>query len=482
MTPKDLIHLDDSAHLQNYFDYSNSDYAVNVYPNRHKDDIKTETLEYLFGILYVSETYGQFLIKDDNKSFLVKFTKSTKNLHKLQDSFVLITKYTIFVETFKSCSQKPLNYLLIEQDDVIVIKFQVEGKRPIFYEEYETIQKGHLLYMQMIKKSDVICGYQGKLECWLECLITTENLDLRCQSDIIPKGFYAIIPEEHLQVVPFLNSETIYKIHSTEFSRFGNVFNYKELNYKRKYKEVILIASDSLWQQTTHPLFNNQCQYVFKDFNYILHQIANGPDNAIISFQLKLTRKVFTEKKFRSFYGSRVWKTKKPLDGPECNFWLPLGDIDNLQQSLVFTNNFGCFIDVYLTNRENFFYPLAVCENMVIQLNHVEVMKRRYLKSTIFTSIDIISFSPPFRYSSAVLNSWMWPSKTPRFPIALFQGIPQNTIVHEMVSFVALYDLNLIFNCSNCGADVSNDSCVKCDNSAKELRACAMVYVCGIFV
>lgn len=61
------------------------------------------------------------------------------------------------------------------------------------------------------------------------------------------------------------------------------------------------------------------------------------------------------------------------------------------------------FVDLYLANRENHVVELGLVPNVVVRVNHAQVLKKRYVKSTIFTSFNVVKFCPPIEITSSML-------------------------------------------------------------------------------
>lgn len=102
--------------------------------------------------LVVSHYHAQFLLYDPTTYVHVKFTETTTDLSNFHNTFVLIKKHVLITETTTDEKYQPLEYILVDAQDVQVV-FSNILKKQIFYDKSSTCNPGfQYVYLISINK------------------------------------------------------------------------------------------------------------------------------------------------------------------------------------------------------------------------------------------------------------------------------------------------------------------------------------------
>lgn len=103
--------------------------------------------------LVVSHYHAQFLLFDPTTYVHVKFTETTTNLSNFNNTFVFIKKHVLITETTTDQRYQPLEYILVDAEDVQVVFTDIASKKQIFYDKNLTCNPGFLyVYLISINK------------------------------------------------------------------------------------------------------------------------------------------------------------------------------------------------------------------------------------------------------------------------------------------------------------------------------------------
>ncbi|XP_066142077.1 uncharacterized protein [Euwallacea fornicatus] len=460
-------------------------HAFNTYPNKDYgiDETSDSTeIEYLCGMMVISHYHGYFIIFDPKTYLHVKFYACAKNSYRFHNAFVLIKKYLLITEVLNDEKHVPLEYILVNERDVVVIQSNaIKGPHLPFYGQKESVTTTYkyVYYMHVVKKSDVIFGYKSSPELYLEAVCSM-------QSNFHGfKRLYVVLIAELLQLSPLLRENVTYNVFTNSPEKYENVFNYKELFTLKnpEIRQVLIVTPNSVFQETNlqPSTFGwKGKEEVLTRFCDVRSGIGRTPENETLTFTLKLHKKDGQcSKQFPSRFPTRHDNIPYFGVGADLQFrliFMEAGTDDTANQ----------YIDTYLANRENQVVSLGLVSGAVVQINRVQVNKRRYTKSTIFTTFDIVDFqAPPLCATCTFNDGWLhWKEEESTM---LRNHIPTNCLVAATVLFKAILDLEISLICGHCRSLQKSGQRCSCSsqpelqtNMVQKLRVCDInVYSVG---
>lgn len=96
----------------------------------------------VYRYLVVSHYHAQFLLFDPTTYVHVKFTETTTSLSNFNNTFVFIKKHVLITETTTDDKYQPLEYILVDPEDVQVVFTNALSKKQIFYDKNSTCTPG----------------------------------------------------------------------------------------------------------------------------------------------------------------------------------------------------------------------------------------------------------------------------------------------------------------------------------------------------
>ncbi|XP_018573166.1 uncharacterized protein LOC108912427 isoform X2 [Anoplophora glabripennis] len=149
-------------------------------------------------------------------------------------------------------------------------------------------------------------------------------------------------------------------------------------------------------------------------------------------------------------------------------FETPGGKVHQIVFSHV-DGNRRVFLDCYLSNWHNMLMPLGLVPEMEVIVRHVIPQSKKYLRSTIFTSFEVVSYKPALSFNTVNLyNQFNW-----GMPVFLSRGkkVPVDVLVWGHVYSIFLLKLSIISECTKCKQIViSPNSCSSCHETECELK------------
>ncbi|XP_066251221.1 uncharacterized protein [Euwallacea similis] len=442
-------------------------HAFNTYPSKSYEIDESDDsaeIEFLCGVMVISHYHGYFMIYDPKTYLHVKFYVGAKNSYRFHNAFVLIKKYLLITEVMNDEQNVPLEYILVNERDIVLIQSSaIEGPQLPFYGQKElvTTTYRYVYYMHVVKKSDVIFGYKSSPELYLEAV---------CSIQANFHGFkrlYAILTAELIQLSLLLRENVTYSVFTNSPEKYENIFNYKELYALKNphIRQVLVVDPNSVFQETNlqpSSFEREGKEEVLTRFWDVRSGIGRSPDNATLNFRLKIHKKDGqSSKQFPSRFPTR--HDNIPYFGVGADFQLRLIFMEAGTDTTA-----NQYIDTYLANRENHVVSLGLVSGAVVQINRVQINKRRYTKPSIFTTFDVVDFQAPSMCATCTFNDG-WVHWREEESTTLANYIPTNCLVAATVLFRAVMDLEVSLICGLCRFLQKNGQYCSC-SSQPELQ------------
>ncbi|XP_057654584.1 uncharacterized protein LOC130892906 isoform X1 [Diorhabda carinulata] len=412
---------------------------------------KPKTDNYLFGFVYVDPQYG-FLMLKDNFHKIVCIFHGNEDI--VENSFVLIKNYKIISEIYKEKKIPNLEYLLAHSEDVIIVH---NNKKHL--EMYGHVLPKKFKYTMdfiIIRKSTLCVGYSKTPETYLQIKI------IKKKDDKIEDTIFLTLPSQYTIIVLHLKEGFKYRLHHNEPLR-------EELNTElysiEKLKNLTINEKDAYFEELEIS-DNELCTPVLKitDCKEYLSKNSN-----LFSFEGVIEQRGFVKNLSQKLLRTSLYGFSTP--GKETHT-LKFGYQENGNDSNV---------TVYLNDWLNRLMPLGLIPQMRVKLKHVQP-KSTYIKSTIFTSIEIMSYDQTVDFHTANLFENHEIDWGPPYFLSKGNYIPQGVIVWSKVYNFHILELKMSNSCKECDIIVERSGkCSYCGRNETLFKFFMIMHVNDVF-
>ncbi|KAF7269140.1 hypothetical protein GWI33_017810 [Rhynchophorus ferrugineus] len=441
--PTDLDYVNKDSRNYSFLKFSDM-FHYGVFPSQsvYKANCNSDLL---FGYIEFDFHYGWFILKDPINQIPLLFYENIVD-PAILDSYVVINKWLVFTEIFEEDSVNTLSYILIKSSDIsIVQKMEREHSEQLLLNRTDICRdRGNSLKVQILRKSEIVFGYNSVPEYWIEMVVHEKNGKTLSPASAI----FIILHGKYSKIYPFLKENKFYNIYYNKDMEKLNIISYKELYGLRTAKYLFKISEDAVFQETC----DNPDVQLNKSID--LNQIMEFKENEVISLSLMVSKKTIQCNKFPPF----IAKRHKNMS----HFGIP-GKNNQMQLDL-YDSDHKKYITLYFTDRDNYRYPIGLINDMKIIVKHVQVHKNNYVKTTVFTSFEILEYSPKMLFSSVNLcftdrSTWLWRKKSPQVLLGMYEYLPQNCIVNGKFLLIAILNLKFNLYCYKCHSLLRDNCC-----------------------
>ncbi|XP_030756899.1 uncharacterized protein LOC115882791 [Sitophilus oryzae] len=422
-----------------------------VHPNASIEKVNNIVTEYLLGWLETDSMYGWFILRDDKYKIPVKFYKNLVPTNYL-GKCILIKKWTGFTEIFES-NTRTVQYLLVNIRNVVIVDSPNCKIEKLFFTATEQCtRKKDIIVFELIGKSEIIYGYSGRSECFLEVKVL-EYTDRQLNSN--PFIFLALTAK-HFAVVPYLRENAKYRMWYSGKLEVLHVPGHKELYKLRTAKHLYRACDDAIFQAVSNQNVADSSKY---EDSHQIQSLLSAQANKFVSFALLVARKYFQTCNFPSYI-------------PKRHEDIPFFDIpgQNKQMVVEFSDaSSTTAFRLYFTDRDNYVFPIGLIKDMRVLVKYVEIYKNNYFKTTALTSFEILEYCPKVPFSSANLcftdtRYWNWiEDKISVVFLGMHKYLPENCVVKGSFLLLSVLNLKIGLYCIMCLNLVARKLCPNCD-------------------
>ncbi|XP_072380188.1 uncharacterized protein [Diabrotica undecimpunctata] len=411
----------------------------------------------LFGFLYVDPQYGFLMMKDNLHKMVCIITNQSGSTDKFADSFVILTKYKVVTEIFKDSRVPNLEYLIVDFKDINILSTESKSKK--LYGQIEPSSDGfkNAWEFGILRKSTVCIGQNKNPEAYLQISVSKEN------DNNINEVFYLTLPSAYINILLFLKEGFRYRLHHNISMK--EIYN-SELMVAGTYKNFLIVENSAYFQELgpTEVDSKNQILEVQDCKKYM-----SKTSNMVLSFEGVVRNRGFVQNFSQTNKRTSLYGFSTP--GSETHT-LIFGYLENQTQSSLV---------VYLSNWINQLMPLGLIPEMRVRVNNVKPMAT-YMKSTIFTTIEILSYMPRTEFHAVNLYGLFegdWGS-----PYFLSKGnsVPHGVIVWSKVFNVHILQVDMTNSCNGCNRLIEiSGACAYCKSELRSFKFNLIMHVTDLY-
>ncbi|KAJ8909567.1 hypothetical protein NQ315_015557 [Exocentrus adspersus] len=389
----------------------------------------------LFGWLEIHPIYGFYMITDSHYKIVCIITESSTKtdvkLSQFADNYVLIKKYTVVTEVFSEECIPGIEYMVASADDIHIVH---SVKKDI--DTFENASNSYDVTSFVVLKKGTICvRVNNKFELLLQVFIRCYNME------VVWEEVYFVLPSTYVTMNFNFKEGSLYMLHhNTPLQEVSNLelarikpLKIYEVPGKGCYIEPVYAGLYNL----PEPLSIPGCKF----------HLQNKSD--LVCF-----RGIVKEKRFINPLSSRTVKNSKVYGFGTPGF---------KNHQIVFSHldeNDTIYLDCYLNNWENKLMPLGLVPQMEVIVKHVYPQSKKYFKSSIFTTFEIVSYKPLTNFNT--VNLYENEEINWGFPSYLSQGhkIPAGVLVWGQVYNIFMLKFSIAVICTHCKrVDCSEHTC-----------------------
>uniref|UniRef100_A0A6P7FB73 Uncharacterized protein LOC114326514 n=1 Tax=Diabrotica virgifera virgifera TaxID=50390 RepID=A0A6P7FB73_DIAVI len=407
----------------------------------------------LCGFLYIDPQYGFLMIKDNFHKMVCIITNQLGSTDKFTDSFVILTKYTVVNEIFKGSRVPNLEYLIVDFKDVIILNTESKSKK--LYGAIEPSSDGFQKAWEfsILRKSTVCIGQNRNSEAYLQVSANKEN------DNSLNEVFYLTLPSAYISILSFLKEGFKYRLHHN--ISMEEIYN-SELMVAGRHKNFQIVEDNAYFQELgpTEDHSKNQILEIQDCKQYM-----SKTSNMVLSFESLIRNRGFVKNFSQTNKRTSLYGFSTP--GSETHTLIFGYEENQTQSSLI----------VYLRNWINQLMPLGLIPEMRVRVNNVKPMAT-YLKSTIFTTIEILSYMPNIEFHTANLYGEFEGDWGPPYFLSNGNSVPHGIIVWSKVCNVHILQIDMTNSCDDCDRLIEiSGPCAYCKSASRSFKFNMIMHV-----
>ncbi|KAG5883250.1 hypothetical protein JTB14_036099 [Gonioctena quinquepunctata] len=272
---------------------------------------------------------------------------------------------------------------------------------------------------------------------------------------------FLILPSDFIQISPFLQEGGCYRLcHNIPLKQTSN----KELVRIQKCKIYQIGDERAYFQLLNSAETQETILTVEKCKENVMHSLG------LISFTGVLKQKRFADNFPSQAHKSSIYGFGTPGSRvPQLVFSSAESKTDSL-------------LDCYLNNWENTLMPLGLIPQARVIVRNVWPQSKKYLKSSVFTSFEILSYEPMVDFQTANLFGNFELDWGPPFFLGHGNRIPNGVIIWGRVLSIQIISLEITNACKSCRyVNGPAGPCFQCGRTEKRMEFYSRLHVSDVY-